>query len=172
MGEAGMFAPDVSVELIWGKILKMSPIHSEHASVVNVIARRLILALEEGAYVSVQNPLYIDDFSEPQPDILVACPRPDDYRNAHPRPDEVLLLIEVADSSVRFDRTVKLPLYARAGIPEYWLVNLHGKQVEQYLLEEGQRAYAPGICCQIGDILRATRLPFHVAVRDIFGKGA
>lgn len=130
MAEAGILSPDDRVELIGGEILKMSPIKSQHAGIVNELSELLILALFGRAIVTVQNPLRINKQSEPEPDIIVAKYRKDKYRDDHPKPEDVFLLIEVADSSLAFDRNVKTPLYAQAGIPEYWIVNLNDRQIE------------------------------------------
>jgi Uma2 family endonuclease len=132
MAEVGILSPDDRVELIRGEILKMSPIKSPHAGIVNELSELLILALSGRATVTVQNPLRINKNSEPEPDIVVAKYRKDKYRAAHPRPEDVFLLIEVADSSLSFDRNVKNPLYAQAGIPEYWIVNLNDRQIEVF----------------------------------------
>lgn len=130
MAEAGILSPDDRVELIRGEILKMSPIKSQHAGVINKLVKMLIRQLDDRATVAGQNPLHISKFSEPEPDIIVARFREDEYVERHPRPEDVFLLIEVADSSLAFDRKVKTPLYAQAGIPEYWIVNLNDRQIE------------------------------------------
>lgn len=130
MAEAGILSPDDRVELIRGEILKMSPIKSQHAGVINKLVKMLIRQLDDRATVAGQNPLHISKFSEPEPDIIVARFREDEYVERHPRPEDVFLLIEVADSSLAFDRKAKTPLYAQAGIPEYWIVNLNDRQIE------------------------------------------
>lgn len=130
MAEAGILSPDDRVELIRGEILKMSPIKSQHAGVINKLVKMLIRQLDDRATVAGQNPLHISKFSEPEPDIIVARFREDEYVERHPRPEDVFLLIEVADSSLAFDRKVKTPLYVQAGIPEYWIVNLNDRQIE------------------------------------------
>ena len=130
MGEVGILTERDRVELIEGELIAMSPIGSEHAGAVNALNRRLVQVVGERGIVAVQNPVRLDDLSEPQPDFAVLKPRPDDYRKATPRPDEVLLVIEVADSSLSYDRGVKRSLYARHGIPEFWIVNLTAGEVE------------------------------------------
>lgn len=132
MGEAGILTEDDRVELIRGEIVMMSPIGSKHAGCVNALTRLLAVALNGVACVQVQNPIGLDNFSEPQPDLSVLKYRADDYRSASPVTANVLLVIEVADSTLGSDRGVKLPLYAEAGIPEYWLVDLQGERVEVY----------------------------------------
>lgn len=139
MAEVGILSPDDRVELIRGEILKKWRKSSHHAGTVNNLAKLTILALCEKAVVSVQNPISINDYSEPEPDIVVAKRKKDMYSSAHPRPEDVFLLIEVADSSLSFDRNVKTPLYAQAGIPEYWIVNLNDRQIEVFRSpEEGE----------------------------------
>jgi Uma2 family endonuclease len=108
--------------------------------------------------VAVQNPVQLDDLSEPQPDFAVLRPRPDDYRRATPRPNEVLLLIEVADSSLAYDRNVKRSLYARHGIPEFWIVNLVAGEVEVCRSPAGDEYTAVSQVGR-GGILEPERLP-------------
>jgi len=127
MGQAGILGEDDRVELIEGEIIDMPPIGSPHGGSVNRIAQKLTLAVGDRALVATQNPLRLDDFSEPQPDIALLKPREDFYAARHPGPEDVLMVIEVAETSVRYDRDKKLPLYARAGIPEVWLVDLPGR---------------------------------------------
>ena len=129
MGELGVLGPELRTELIDGEIIEMPPIGHPHAGTVDLIADRLRDAVGKQALVRVQNPIWLDDYSEPLPDITLLRPRPDYYRNAHPSPSDVLLLIEVADSSLAYDRDVKLPRYALAGIPEVWLVDLAARRL-------------------------------------------
>ncbi len=129
MGEAGILGPDDRVELIEGELIAMAPIGSYHVGSVIGLNHSLVVATDGRALVSVQNPIRLDDHNEPQPDFALLRPREDGYRNALPGPPDILLAIEVADSSLAFDRTVKAPLYARAGIPELWIVDLAGARV-------------------------------------------
>ena len=132
MSEAGILSEDDRVELIEGEIVKMSPIGSLHAGCVKRLIALFSPLSGKVAIISVQDPIRLDQYSEPQPDIALLKPRADFYANSHPTPDDVLLVIEVADTSVDYDRNVKLPLYARAGIPETWLVNLPEDRVEAH----------------------------------------
>lgn len=132
MGQFGIFSEDARVELVCGEIIQMSPIGERHAACVDFLTQLITLRLRRGAIVRVQNPIQLDDYSEPQPDIAVLKPRDDFYRRAHPRPEDVLLVIEVSDSTLEYDRKVKMPLYAGAGIPEAWLVNLPEERIEVY----------------------------------------
>ncbi|MET0625457.1 MAG: Uma2 family endonuclease [Pyrinomonadaceae bacterium] len=131
MGEAGIFPPDARLELIQGEIYEISPIGSPHAACVTFLTY-VLSQFGRDFQVSVQNPVRLSDFSEPQPDVALLRWRDDFYRGAHPTPEDVLLVVEVADATVVTDRKVKLPLYARAGIAEAWLVNIPEGQVEVY----------------------------------------
>jgi Uma2 family endonuclease len=139
MGEVGILTEDDRVELIEGELIAMSPIGSGHAGTTNTLNRRLVMAVGERGVVAVGNPVQLDDLSEPQPDFSVLKPREDDYRRATPRPDEVLLIIEVADSSLSYDRNVKRSLYAWHGIPEFWIVNLTAGEVEVCRKPQGEQ---------------------------------
>ena len=127
MAETGVLAPDARVELIEGEIIDMAPIGTRHASAVMRLNRLASAACGAGAIVSEQSPLRLSDLSEPEPDLMLLKPRADFYADAHPSAADVLLLIEVADSSARYDREIKLPLYARHGVPEVWIVDLEAR---------------------------------------------
>src|SRR5262249_50900301 len=141
MAEAGVFGPEERVELIDGEIIQMSPIGPRHAGGVINLNRILITRLGNRAVVSPQNPVVIWPRSGPQPDLLVLRPRPASYSRAHPTPADVLLAIEVADTTARFDRIVKARLYARARIGEYWLVDVDEERVDVFRAPGGE-AYA------------------------------
>jgi Uma2 family endonuclease len=130
MAEAGILPPDARVELIEGAIHDMSPIGPLHSGVTGRLNRLFILRARGRWLVSTQSPVGLDQHSEPEPDIVLVKPAPDEYVSHHPVPDDVLLLIEVADSSLDFDRNKKIPIYARAGIPEVWIVNLQESVIE------------------------------------------
>jgi len=133
MAEAGILGEDDRVELIDGELIDMAPIGQDHVATVNALARALILACSELAIVSPQNPVRLDRLNEPQPGFAVFRPRADFYRTGdRTGPGDVLLVIEVADSSVQFDRTVKLPMYARAGIAEVWIIDLKRLVLDVY----------------------------------------
>jgi len=131
MGEAGILTEDDRVELIEGELVAMAPIGSEHIAASNSLNRLLVLAVGDHGIVSVGNPVRLNRHSEPQPDFSVLKPR-DDYRKMLPRPEDTLLAVEVANTSLDYDRKVKLALYARSGIPEVWIVNLAANEVEVY----------------------------------------
>ena len=116
--------PDVRVELVDGEIRQMAPIHPPHASIVKRLNSLLAVQLKGIAVVGVQDPIQLDDYNEPQPDVTVLRFRNDYYASQHPTPADVLLTIEVADTSLSYDRDEKMPRYGRAGIPESWLVDV------------------------------------------------
>ena len=128
--DAGILREDDRVELIEGEIRPMPPIGSPHAGGVNRLTALFAGKLVGRAVISVQNPVWLSEISEPQPDFLVLRFREDYYSSSHPQPEDVLLLIEVADSSLGFDRGRKARLYARCGIPEVWVQNLGGAALE------------------------------------------
>ncbi|MFM7408828.1 MAG: Uma2 family endonuclease [Cuspidothrix sp.] len=132
MAESGILSENDRVELIRGEMIDMSPIGRRHAGCVLFLSNFLILLLGGRALINVQNPLELDETSEPQPDIALLKPRPDFYRNSHPQPEDIFLLIEVADTTVKYDREVKIPLYAEANIPEVWLIDVNQEVVEVY----------------------------------------
>jgi len=129
MGDAGIFHQNDRVELIEGEIIDMAPIGSNHAGTVNLLSNIVKITVGTQAIISTQNPVVLDSFSEPEPDIAVLKPRDDFYRSSHPGPEDILLIIEVADSSLRYDHKVKIPLYARHAIFEAWLVDLENGQL-------------------------------------------
>ena len=129
MAEVGLLAPDARVELIEGEIIDMAPIGTDHASVVNRINRLLVLAVGDRGIVQIQGPARLDHYSEPEPDVAVFAPRDDFYRHVRPTIAETLLVVEVSHSSVRYDRDIKVPLYARHGIREVWIVDLENGEL-------------------------------------------
>jgi Uma2 family endonuclease len=132
MGETGIFSEDDRVELIEGEIVEMSPIGKRHASCVGRLTNLFGRLLAERAIVWVQNPIVLNDYSEPQPDVALLNRRDDFYENSLPTPDDILLIVEVADTTLEYDRQIKVPLYAQAGIAEVWVVNLADEQIEIY----------------------------------------
>jgi Uma2 family endonuclease len=148
MGRAGVLPGGARLELLRGEIVEMTPIGSMHASIVNRLTRLLVSGLGDRAVVAVQNPVVLGDLSEPQPDLAVLRPRADFYAAAHPRPGAVLLVIEVADTTGSWDRRVKRPLYAAAGVPEVWIVDVADRVVEVALEPAGdlyQRVVQAGV---------------------------
>jgi Uma2 family endonuclease len=132
MGRAGLFVPEARMELIEGEIIDRAPIGSAHASRGRRLADLLTTQLHGKAVIAVQDPVRLDDRSEPQPDVAVLRYCEDFYAAAHSCPGDILLIIEVADTTARFDREVKIPLYARHCIPEVWLLDLETGTMEVY----------------------------------------
>jgi Uma2 family endonuclease len=132
MGEAGILSEDDRVELIDGEIVTVTPIGTRHNASVNRGNRALVRAAGDSAIVQSQGSVRLDRYSEPEPDLVLLRPRADFYASRHAGPDDILLIIEVAESSIQYDRDVKAPLYAVAGIPEYWLVDLNTNLVWRY----------------------------------------
>jgi len=132
MAETGVLPPDARVELLDGEIIDMSPIGPFHGGLVKRLSRIFNLKSKGRWTVSTQDPLQLDDHSEPEPDVMLLKPAADDYTSRHPQPDDVFLLIEVSDSTVDYDQREKLPAYGRAGIAEVWIVNLNDLTVEVY----------------------------------------
>jgi Uma2 family endonuclease len=139
MGEAGILRADERVELIEGEIIEMSPIGTRHAACVRMLTRSVGRSLGDELLLDVQNPVRLDGGLEPQPDLAVVRVR--DYVDTLPGPEDVLLVIEVSDTTLAYDRNVKLPLYARANIREAWIVDLPGNAVARHNdpSEEGYR---------------------------------
>ena len=132
MGEVGILAPDARVELIDGEVIEMPPIGAPGACVVADLQNALIAAVRGQALVRVQNPVHLGRHDEPQPDIALVTPPASKYRKRHPVPADILLLIEVADSSLRYDRDVKIRLYAQAGIAQAWLVDVNARTLRRF----------------------------------------
>jgi Uma2 family endonuclease len=169
LGEVGILTEDSRVELIEGELIEMAPIGGAHMGAVNRLNRLLVLAVGDLGVVSIQNPVTLPPHSEPQPDVAILKPGAEGAAPAVPRPDDVLLLIEVADTTLVYDRTTKLKLYAKAGIAETWIVNLQSKRVEVYR-EPTADGYSRMIELGPGDMASPSALPtVEVAVGEIFG---
>jgi Uma2 family endonuclease len=141
MAEAGILKPDDRVELIEGEIIRMSPIGSRHAACVDRLNQVLVPAAAARAIVRVQNPFRIGSHSEPEPDLMLLRPRTDFYASGHPGPADVLLLIEVVDSTPEVELEAKIRLYARSGVAEVWVVDLNRRKVDVHRAPRGE-AYA------------------------------
>ena len=149
MAEAGILAPDERVELLNGEIIVMPPINEWHASRVGRLTNALPIHFQGQAIVWVQSPVRLNDGSEPQPDVMLLQWRDDFYGGGHPGPSDVLLLIEVSDTTVDYDRSAKLAAYAAAGIPEVWIASRRDRRIESYADPTGDayatvRYYEPG----------------------------
>ncbi len=169
MGETGILREDDRLELIEGEIIEMPPIGSPHASCVKYLIMVLKQMLGDQVLLSVQDPIQLDDYSEPEPDVALLRLRDDFYRHAHPMPDDVLLVIEVSDTTLRFDREIKVPLYAKAGIAEVWIINLPEEQIELYA-QPADNTYQISRVFMRGTEARAHNFPnVKVDVSAVFG---
>ena len=173
MGEAGILSEDDRVELLDGYILSMSPIGPSHAHCVNrlneLFVQRVVMGEKRRAQVGVQNPIGISEISEPEPDLVLYDPNVPTDR--HPGPNDLFLVVEVADSSVEYDCDVKGRAYGEAGIPEYWVVDLENELVEVFRRPEAD-GYAERIRHRRGDDLSITALPDleSLPVADLLGE--
>lgn len=167
MAEVGLLTHDARVELILGEVIDMAPIGSNHASMVNVLARLLFQAVNDRAIVAVQQPIRLDRRSEPQPDITLLKRRADFYRTAHPIPAEVLLLIEVSDTTARYDREIKLPLYASHAIPEVWLIDVNSRLIQR-MQQPVNQAYEAITTLHDGEVGLATLPGVSIDLSGVF----
>ena len=158
MAETGVLRPDARVELLNGEIIDMAPIGPFHGGVTNYLTRIFNPAPPALWVLSIQNPVRLDDHSEPQPDLMLLKPVSDFYRNRHPQPEDVYLLVEVSDSSLARDLAEKLPAYGHAGIPEVWIINLNEETVEVYR-EPHFSGYASKTVLKPGDTAQPLAFP-------------
>jgi Uma2 family endonuclease len=169
MAEAGVLRPGKRMELLDGRIIDMSPIGPFHGGVVGRLTRLFNRLSQDRWLVWPQNPLRLDDHSEPEPDVMLLKPVADDYTSRHPQPHDVFLLIEVSDTTLEYDREEKLPAYGRAGVAEVWIVNLQDATLEVYrephftgysqqrVLREGDHAVPqafPDVVLDVAELLR------------------
>lgn len=163
MAELGFFEGE-RVELVHGTVVRMSPIGPAHADPVDLLTEVLVLALAGRARVRVQQPLLAADDSEPEPDVAVVPLR----RHAREHPHEAYLVVEVADSSLLYDRETKVPLYAASGVPEVWIVDVGARAIEVYTGLTGGR-YADVTRHELGEVVRPKAFPeVEVAVSEVF----
>ncbi len=169
MAEAGILGEDDRVELLEGEIVQMPPIGSPHGGTVKRLIRLFTSRLGERAIVSAQDPVQLADHTEPEPDIALLHPRPDFYQSGHPTPADVYLLAEVGDSTIAYDRRVKLLLYARAGISEVWVIDINAERVEVYR-DPSAQGYADVRILGRGSVLSPAAFPdVVVGVDDVLG---
>ncbi|MFP4437895.1 MAG: Uma2 family endonuclease [Chloroflexaceae bacterium] len=169
MAAAGILTEDDRVELIEGEIVEMSPIGSRHLSCVNRLNELFVELLQRRAHVSVQNPVRLTGYSEPEPELALLKRRTDYYADTVPAANSVLLIVEVADSSIARDRAHKIPQYARSGIPEAWLVNLEEDVIEVYR-QPGVAGYTDKRLIERGGTLSPQLLPdITLLVEDVLG---
>jgi len=165
MAEVGIL-PDRGIELINGEIIEMSPIGSKHLSCVNTLAELLHEALGRSAIISIQNPVRLGDRSEPEPDVAILKRSPNHYADSLPAAADVLLLIEVADNTLAYDRDIKSIIYAESGVPEFWLVNLKERCIEAYWEPVG-KAYKYRALLRPGDVAEAQYFDLKLEVAKV-----
>ena len=169
MAEVGILGASERVELIDGEIVEMAAIGPRHAFTVDLIMQQFFAIFGNAVHIRVQNPVHLDVHSEPEPDVAMLLPRGSHYATHHPTPADVLLVVEVADSSLETDRRVKLPLYARAGIPEAWLVDLVQDEVLVHR-DPSPNGYRTVHTVERGERLAPLAFPDReLAVADILG---
>jgi Uma2 family endonuclease len=170
LATAGILGEDERFELLEGEIVAMSPVGPNHSFSVTGITELFYALRDSRIIIRVQDPIQLDEFSAPQPDISIVSRRGDRYRDGHPEPEDVLLLIEVAESSLAIDRNVKLPLYARASIAEVWLVALLPQVVEVYRAPS-EHGYGEKRTLRRGDTVSPLNLPDALlTVESILGE--
>ena len=166
MVRAGVIPEESRMELIDGELIDMMPIGPGHDGLVSGLTHALVRACGGNGIVRVQSTLRLGPQDAPQPDFLVVRPRADFYTTRHPGPADTLLVVEVAESSLRYDRTVKLPLYARAGVPEYWIVDLKNRVLSAYRSPSAD-GYAPPTTHKPGERLALHAAPGIVVPLDL-----
>ena len=167
MAEVGILQRDERVELIEGEIIVMPPIGPEHAWDVDYLHEVLVRYAVGRYYVRNQNPVRLGDDTEPEPDVALLRRRPEGYGAAHPTPADVLLVIEVADSSLEYDRNIKAHIYGRSGVPETWVRNLPEDCIERFT-EPGADGYARHTIHRRGETLKPVSMPdLELAVADL-----
>jgi Uma2 family endonuclease len=170
MGETGILACDERLELISGRIVVREPIGSRHAATVDRLTRLWTSRLGERAIVRIQSPVrFAKQDSEVQPDVMLLRPRDDFYATTHPVAADVLLLIEVADTTLRLERRIRLPLYARVGVQESWLCDLANERIEVYREPVGHR-YRAVQTLNRGEALQSLAFPdVRLIAEDLLG---
>ena len=169
MAEAGVFSESDRLELIAGEVLTMSPIGSRHAACVDRLNALFHRQIGDAAIIRTQNPVVLDEHTELQPDLALLRPRADFYAEAHPEPNAIILVAEVLETSAHYDRQAKLPLYAMAGIPEVWLIDLPAGGVECHRQPAG-REFQQINCLGRGEPLSPLGFPSAVLyVEEILG---
>jgi Uma2 family endonuclease len=158
MANAGILSEDDRVELIRGEVVRMSPIGPRHNAAVRRATHALVKIVDNRAIVSVQGSIQLDEYDEPQPDIVLLRPRDDFYASRHANPADTLLIVEMADSSLEYDQTVKMSLYAETGVPEYWIANIQNDRLLVFQ-DPHENTYRVIRELQRGDALAPQRLP-------------
>ena len=168
MGESAVFAADARLELIEGEIVEVAPIGSRHSGAVIILNRQFTRLAGDLAIVSVQGPVILGDRSVPQPDLALLKPRADSYSRSHPTVADVLLVVEVADTTLRFDLATKIPLYARFGLPEAWVLDLQDS-VMRVFRDPDPSGYRTNFAVPSGESVSVLALPeVGIALSELF----
>jgi Uma2 family endonuclease len=169
MAEAGILGEDDRIELIEGEIIEMSPIGSHHYGEVNRLNELFMHAFSDRAVVHIQNPIRLSEYTEPQPDVTLLQRRSDFYATHAPTPEDIFLVVEIADTSLAYDRQVKMRLYARSGVAEYWVIDLKAETVSVYR-EPGPDGYGMTQVVRRGEQIAPAAFPDRpVTVDAILG---
>jgi Uma2 family endonuclease len=169
MAEVGILRPEDRVELIDGEIIQMSPVGHRHMARVNRSNSLFIRAFGEKAVVSPQNPVQLSDWTEPQPDIVVFKPKSDFYESKKPTSRDVLLVLEISDTTLRYDMKIKLPHFAAALIPEVWIQDINGDCLHVFRQPQGNR-YVTAMQLKRGDFVHALAFPeIRLSIDDLLG---
>lgn len=172
MADIGIFGPDERTELLDGEVVRRMTVSSRHAGCVKQLLQIFAAGLAGRAILGVQDPVQLDDRSEPEPDLAILAMREDMYRQRHPLPADIHLLIEVAESSIQIDREIKTPLYAAAGIPELWIVDLPAERIS-VLRQPGPAGFDERIELGRGDRLTPMAFPeLEIRVEEVLGPAA
>ena len=167
MAEAGIFHPEERVELIAGQIIRMSAKGTAHTAAVGRIDKLLQNRLGEQAWIRIEQPVVLDDFSEPEPDVAVVRLDPFDYADHHATRSEVYLIIEVADSSFKYDRETKAKVYAKSGIADYWVLDVIDRKLHMFR-EPIQEGYQSEVIFSEGASVSPSQFPtLEIALQDI-----
>ena len=170
MAEMGIFHPEERLELISGQIIKMAAKGTAHEAAITRMQRILNQRLGDKVLIRTQSPITLDNYSEPEPDIAVVKTDALDYEDHHPQPSEVFLVIEIADSSLKYDREVKTLAYAKSGIIDYWVLDINGRKLYVYRLPNSEGYQSESI---LGEILTVSPLAFpecEIKIRDFLRK--
>ena len=168
MGEKGLLTQEDRVQLIEGEILEMPPIGPRHGSVTGRLSKWMYQAVGDAAIIRLGNPLNLGEYSQPEPDLMLLTPRADDYVKSHPGPEDVLLLVEISDSTLNFDQGRKRDLYARFAIREYWVIDVKSRCIDVYS-NPADGKFGSAVKYRLQNTIRPGAFPqLRGAVKDLF----
>jgi Uma2 family endonuclease len=171
MGETGLLRPDERTELIEGELIQVTPMGSRHAASISRLTRFFQSHAGNHLHVRVQLPIKLGLYNEPEPDVALVFPRSDDYESAHPTAQDVLVIIEVSDTTLKFDQRAKLPMYARHSIPEVWIVDLANSRI-QVCTEPSESGYGASRYISEAEAIVMSQVPgLYFAVSELFPRG-